>query len=116
LPEFNLGYIVTEALSFFSVLIGLALVGVGIGFTMGTPLNYLILQNATKNESTSALAAMSLMRSIGTTMSPNILIGFITQSAANLQPRLMELVQKNMPSAAPGMHMPSSIFASEKKR
>lgn len=91
-----LGYVATSALSFISVLAGLALVGSGIGFTMGAPLNFLVMQSVPDDETTTAVATMSLVRSIGTTMSPGIMIGFIAQAGQNLQPRLMELVQGSM--------------------
>jgi EmrB/QacA subfamily drug resistance transporter len=91
-----LGYIAVDTLSFVSVMAGLALVGFGIGFTMGTPLNYLVLQSVPEHEGTTAMATMSLIRSIGTTMSPGIMIGFIAQAGQNIQPRLMALVQQNM--------------------
>jgi MFS family permease len=91
-----LGYVATSALNFVSVMAGLALVGFGIGFTMGAPLNFLVMQSVPEDEATTAVATMSLVRSIGTTMSPGIMIGFIAQAGENLQPRLMELVQDNM--------------------
>jgi EmrB/QacA subfamily drug resistance transporter len=91
-----LGYIATDTLSFISVMAGLALVGFGIGFTMGAPLNFLVMQSVSQDEATTAVATMSLVRSIGTTMSPGIMIGFIAQAGQNLQPRLMELVQENI--------------------
>lgn len=91
-----LGYVATSTLSFTSIMFGLALVGFGIGFTMGAPLNYLVLQSVPEDESTVAMATMSLIRSIGVTMSPGIMIGFIVQASNNLQPRIMELVQGSM--------------------
>lgn len=97
-----LGYIAVSTLSFVSVMAGLALVGFGIGFTMGTPLNYLVLQSVPEHEGTTAMATMSLIRSIGTTMSPGIMIGFIAQAAQNIQPRLMGLVQQNMNASTTG--------------
>lgn len=100
-----LGFVAASTLNFISVLAGLALVGFGIGFTMGSPLNYLVLQSVPDQEGTTAMATMSLVRSIGTTMSPGIMIGFIAQAAQNLQPRLMELVQQNMPAGVSGMGM-----------
>lgn len=95
-----LGYLATSTLSFISVMLGLALVGFGIGFTMGAPLNYLVLQSVPDNESTTAMATMSLVRSIGTTMSPGIMIGFIAQAARNLPSRLMEIVEPGMNASA----------------
>lgn len=61
-----------------AMLLGLCVVGLGMGFTMGTPLNYLMLQSVPKGESTSAIATMSLVRQIGTTVAPALLVGFIS--------------------------------------
>lgn len=69
---------------------------------MGTPLNYLVLQSVPENEGTTAIATMSLIRSIGTTMSPGIMIGLIAQAAQNIQPRLMGLIQQNMNASVRG--------------
>jgi hypothetical protein len=79
--------------------------GLGVGFTMGAPLNYLVLQTVPKEESTSGLATMSLMRSIGVSISPSLMIGFIVAAAKNLQPKLMDVFSTIMP---PGMSVPTS--------
>jgi EmrB/QacA subfamily drug resistance transporter len=100
-----LGFVTTQLLSFTSVLIGVALMGLGVGFTMGAPLNYLVLQTVPKEESTSGLATMSLMRSIGVSISPSLMIGFIVAAAKNLQPKLMEVFSTIMPK---GMSIPTS--------
>ena len=99
-----LGYGATYWLNFISVFIGLALMGLGVGFTMGAPLNYLVLQAVPKEESASGLATMSLIRSIGLTISPSIMIGFIVDAAKNIQPSLMGLFSSTMPK---GMSMPT---------
>jgi EmrB/QacA subfamily drug resistance transporter len=100
-----LGFVTTQLLSFTSVLLGVALMGLGVGFTMGAPLNYLVLQTVPKEESTSGLATMSLMRSIGVSISPSLMIGFIVAAAKNLQPKLMEVFSTVMPK---GMSIPTS--------
>ena len=86
-----LGFVATVWLNFISVFIGLAFMGLGVGFTMGAPLNYLVLQAVPKEESATGIATMSLMRSIGLAVSPSILIGFIVQAGKNIQPKLMDL-------------------------
>ncbi len=78
--------------SFITVFIGLILIGLGMGFTMGTPLNYMMLQNTKKEESNSSLAAISLIRSIGTAVSPAIMIGFIAQAGMLVQDNLMGML------------------------
>lgn len=73
-----LALFVTSNPSPIAMLAGLAVVGLGMGFTMGTPLNYMILQNTTPEESSSAIATISLVRQMGTTLAPALLVGFTT--------------------------------------
>ena len=61
---------------------GMILSGIGIGFTMGTPLNYIILELTPDREAGSALSLVSLFRSVGTSLGPVILAGFIAMSGA----------------------------------
>ena len=92
--------ITTEYPSMLTVLVGLALAGLGMGFTMGTPVNYMMLTNTDTKQSNSALATLSLVRSIGTAIAPAIMVGFIANAGMNVQGNLMSLLPKeiNMPS------------------
>ena len=74
----------------FNVVISLVLIGLGIGFTMGTPLNYMMLDNTRLEESNSALATLSLVRSIGTAIAPAIMIGFIAHAGLSVQANVMQ--------------------------
>ncbi len=56
---------------------GLAIMGLGMGFAMGAPTNYMILENTDPAESGSAIATIALVRQIGTTVAPAILLGFV---------------------------------------
>lgn len=85
--------------STFSVSLALALLGLGLGFTIGTPLNYMMLEHTPKEESNSALATLSLVRSIGTTLAPAIMVGFLAQAGTSLQPTLTALLPQQI--AAP---------------
>ena len=78
--------------SAFTVLASLAAIGLGLGFTMGTPLNYMMLQNTRPQESNSALATLSLVRSIGTAIAPAIMIGFLAHAGVSAQASLMALL------------------------
>jgi len=79
-----------------NICISLILIGTGMGFTMGTPLNYMMLDNTKKEESNSALATLSLIRSIGTTVAPAIMIGFIAHAGMNVQANVMSLMPKEV--------------------
>jgi len=82
--------------SLLTVLVSLALIGTGMGFTIGTPLNYMMLANTEEKESNSALATLSLVRSIGTAIAPAIMVGFIAHAGAALQTNVMELLPRQV--------------------
>ncbi len=81
--------VTTKHPSFVTVLIGLALAGLGTGFTMGTPVNYMMLADTEEKESNSALAALSLVRSIGTAIAPAIMVGFVSNAGMSVMDKLM---------------------------
>ncbi|MDF2869485.1 MAG: putative permease [Anaerocolumna sp.] len=89
-----LGLIAAKTLSLIIVLIGIAFMGFGVGFIMGPPLNYLILGAVREEEGATALATMSLIRSIGVTISPSFMIGFIIDASKNIQAELMQTLQE----------------------
>ncbi|MBK9159873.1 MAG: MFS transporter [Micropruina sp.] len=74
--------------SYPSVITALALFGLGLGFVIGSPLNYMMLERTEPEESNSALATLALMRSLGTTIAPAIMVGFLAQAGTLLQDRL----------------------------
>jgi hypothetical protein len=78
--------------SLVAVVLCLILLGTGIGFTMGTPINYMMLDNTKAEESNSALATVSLIRSIGTAIAPAIMIGFISHAGMSVQGNIMNLL------------------------
>ncbi|MFT4295707.1 MAG: MFS transporter, partial [Micropruina sp.] len=71
-----------------SVIGTLVLIGLGLGFVIGSPLNYLMLQLTEPRQANSALGTMSLVRSIGTTVAPAIMVGFLAHAGAGMQDRL----------------------------
>lgn len=85
-----LSFIAVKFVNLFNVVISLVIIGFGLGLTMGTPLNYMMLQNTSDEESNSALATLSLVRSIGTAVAPAIMVGFIVHAAGGLQTTLMD--------------------------
>jgi MFS family permease len=67
-----------------ALIAGLAVVGAGMGFAMGAPANYMILENTDPDDSNSAIATITLVRQVGTSLAPAILVGFISQEAGML--------------------------------
>lgn len=90
--------VTTKYPGLITVIVSLMLIGLGMGFTIGAPLNYMMLENTKKEEANSALAALSLIRSIGTTIAPAIMIGFIAHAGGSLQAREMAILPKEITS------------------
>ena len=63
--------------SFATFVGGLMVVGAGMGMTMGAPTNYMILENTDPADSTTAIATITLIRQIGTTIAPALLVTLI---------------------------------------
>lgn len=101
-----LSFVATSHPSTLTVVISLILIGIGVGFTMGTPLNYMMLSHTKESESNSALATLSLVRSLGTAVAPAIMVGFIAHAGANIQDEIM----KNLPNT---ITIPKLPYANE---
>jgi len=89
-------FVATARPGFVTVMVSLMLIGIGIGFTMGTPLNYMMLENTEERESNSALAALSLIRSVGTAIAPAIMVGFIAHAGGMVQGNVMALLPQEL--------------------
>ena len=87
-----LAFVAVPVSSLLTVIVSLALIGTGLGFVMGSPLNYMMLGNTKKEEANSALATLSLVRSIGTVIAPSIMIGFLAQAGLVAQDNLMGML------------------------
>ena len=87
-----LAFVAVQANNLVTVIISLALIGTGLGFVMGSPLNYMMLGNTKKEHANSALATLSLVRSIGTVIAPSIMIGFLAQAGIVAQDNLMKML------------------------
>ena len=75
--------------SLSSTITSLALLGLGLGFVVGSPLSYMMLERTSEKESSSALGTLSLVRSIGVTLAPAIMVGFVVQGTSGLQSSLL---------------------------
>lgn len=88
----TLGLYVSQNNNKVALFVGLALMGIGMGFTMGTPLNYLMQSYVDPSEAATAQATLSLIRSIGVAMSPNILVNFVSEAGQELPSKLMNVM------------------------
>lgn len=82
--------------SLLTVVATMVITGLGLGFTMGTPLNYMMLQNTDEAESNSALASLSLLRSIGTAVAPAIMVAFVVHASGFMQGNLTAVMPKEV--------------------
>lgn len=89
-------FITCQHPSMLTVLAGLGITGLGLGFTMGTPLNYIMLANTDPKDSNSALATLSLVRSIGTAVAPAIMVGFIAHAGMAVSDNIMEVLPQEV--------------------
>ena len=87
-----MAFVTCEYPTLLNVCISMALSGLGIGFIMGTPLNYMMLAKTDESESNSALATLSLVRSIGTAIAPAIMVAFIAHAGLAMQDNIMEVL------------------------
>ena len=85
-------FFAAESPNTFNVVVSLALLGFGLGFTMGAPVNYMMLENISDKEAGAGLATLSLIRSIGTTIAPALMVGFIAHAGLSLQTNIMEVL------------------------
>lgn len=92
-----LSFVAVRFVNVFNVVVSLIVIGLGLGLTMGTPLNYMMLQNTSDAESNSALATLSLVRSVGTAVAPAIMVGFIVHAAAGLPTALTDILPEELP-------------------
>ena len=89
----SLGYVLMAFLvsplpSVPPMVFGLAIVGVGLGFSMGAPVNYMILENTAPEDSNSAISTVTLVRQVALSLAPALYVAFITtgQGAIGYQP------------------------------
>ena len=90
--SFFLALVATNYPNPFTVVTSLVIIGLGLGFVIGTALNYMMLNNTDQKESNSSLATLSLVRSIGTTIAPAIMIGFIAQAGMMVKDDLLTVL------------------------
>lgn len=84
--------------SLTSTSISIFVMGLGLGFLMGAPLTYLILHLIPETDANSGQATLSLIRSLGTTLAPAIMVGLLATAMGGLSGKVMD--------AMPAMEMP----------
>ena len=81
---------------YLPTIVALVLIGFGLGFLIGAPLNYLVMHLVPRTHATSGLANLSLLRSVGTTLAPAILVGLLANSLGGLSDTLMAQFPKQV--------------------
>ena len=84
-----LALVATQFANMATLIISLVAIGIGMGFTIGTPLNYMMLAKTKEREANSALATLSLVRSVGTAVAPAVLVAFIAHAGMAIPDRIM---------------------------
>lgn len=70
--------------------VSIFVMGLGLGFLMGAPLTYLILHLIPESDANSGQATLSLIRSLGTTLAPAILVGLLATAMGGLSGKVMD--------------------------
>lgn len=93
-------FITVAAPGVVTVIVSLMLLGFGLGFTMGAPVNYMMLENINDKDASAGLATLSLIRSIGTTIAPALMVGFIAHAGTTIQTNIMTVLpnELNLPN------------------
>lgn len=81
--------------------------GLGLGFLMGAPLTYLILHLIPETDANSGQATLSLIRSLGTTLAPAILVGLLATAMGGLSGKVMDAMPAMEMPAMPAMTAPA---------
>ena len=96
--------------NFTNLTIGLVFMGAGMGFTMGTPINYLMMSLVKPEEISMGQSTVSLLRSIGVAVSPNLLINFVSDAGRKV-PGAIEKVMPHIPGGSLGSgHISSQMM------
>lgn len=84
-----------------STSISIFVMGLGLGFLMGAPLTYLVLHLVPESDANSGQATLSLIRSLGITLAPAILVGLLATAMGGLSGKVMAaLPEMPIPPAA----------------
>ena len=87
--------------------VSIFVMGLGLGFLMGAPLTYLILHLIPETDANSGQATLSLIRSLGTTLAPAILVGLLATAMGGLSGKVMEAMPAMEMPAMPAMTAPA---------
>lgn len=90
-----------------NLLIGIAILGFGFGFTFATPLNYLMLKLVPESQATMGQSTVALVRSIGVAVGPNFLVNFISTAAQNVPKNIAKAMPKLPESMTHGANLMS---------
>jgi len=83
--------------------VSIFVMGLGLGFLMGAPLTYLILHLIPESDANSGQGKLSLIRSLGTTLAPAILVGLLATAMGGLSGKVMDAMPPMEMSAMPAM-------------
>ncbi len=97
LSSLGMAYAVSGVVSFIIVTF---VMGFGFGLVIGAPLNEMMFRNVDKHESASALASLSLFRSIGTSLGPTLAGAMLAGVGPEIGRRLSTLMPSGMTGTA----------------
>ncbi len=108
--SFYQAFVTANNPTFMNLAIGIAFMGLGMGFTIGTPINYLMMSLVNGDEVSIGQSTVSLFKSIGVAISPNLLVNFVSDAGQKMPGEISKVLPK-LPSMG---NMTSSNFTMPK--
>ena len=90
-------FVTSKNPTFMNLAFGIAFMGLGMGFTIGTPINYLMMSLVNGDEVSIGQSTVSLFKSIGVAISPNLLVNFVSDAGQRV-PKEIFKVLPNLPN------------------
>ncbi len=87
-------FVTSKNPTFMNLAFGIAFMGLGMGFTIGTPINYLMMTLVNGDEVSIGQSTVSLFKSMGVAISPNLLVNFVSDAGQRVPKEIAKVLPK----------------------
>ena len=87
-------FVTSKNPTFMNLAFGIAFMGLGMGFTIGTPINYLMMTLVNGDEVSIGQSTVSLFKSMGVAISPNLLVNFVSDAGQRVPKEIGKVLPK----------------------
>ena len=103
-------FVTSKNPTFINLAFGIAFMGLGMGFTIGTPINYLMMSLVNGDEVSIGQSTVSLFKSIGVAISPNLLVNFVSDAGQKVPNEIAKVLPKLPTMTNPMSNASSDTF------